>query len=171
MDESVPDSATAVYWRGILRTSMNAIYNPQALDSSSTLNSVHQLHHLMEAASAEKVKNTNQTTTSTSSNFDSLSKSEHELNQPSSFVKNRKNTINSSQKNHSSPKDTCKLFKFPSSSWLFEIDCLRIVHTPASSLLRNTARFGWLKGNLTVLFCGYVEGYSYTPTSTPIQSL
>ena len=116
MDESVPDSATAVYWRGILRTSMNAIYNPQALDSTSTLNSVHQLHHLMEAASAEKVKNTNQTTTSTSSNFDSPSKSEHELNVPASFVKNRKNTINSSQKNHSSPKDTCKLFKFPSSS-------------------------------------------------------
>jgi len=49
------------------------------------------------------------------------------------------------------------------------IDCLRIIHTPASSLLRNTARFGWLKGNLTVLFCGYVEVCYYAPTSTTIQ--
>ena len=63
-------------------------------------------------------------------------------------------TTTASSNIHSSAKETCKLFKFSSFAWLSEIDCLRIVHTPASSLLRNTARFGWLKGNLTVLFCG-----------------
>ena len=139
MDESVPDSATAVYWRGILRTSMNAIYNPQALDSSSTLNSVHQLHHLMEAASAEKVKNTNQTTTSTSSNFDSPSKSEHELNVPASFVKNRKNTINSLKKiirlpkihvsclNSRLPPDCSRLTVFVSSTHLRAVYCATLL--------------------------------------------
>ena len=46
----------------------------------------------MEAASAEKVKKTNKTT-STPPTFHSPSKSKHELNPSASFAKNKKNTI------------------------------------------------------------------------------